>query len=123
MQTVSWEDEIKLCDGIPYDIDFAQDFSTIYLDGQLLADMPFTSIIEATSNHQTVDEIFDARNHVPCTAESYRRSRELWEQVDKFTKDERKREIKWEKNRKKRQRDYERLQEEIESCEYFLRDR
>ena len=47
MQTITWDEELNLLDGIPYDINFFQDFSNMYVEGLLLTGVLVTNLIEA----------------------------------------------------------------------------
>ena len=44
---LSWDQEIGLCDGIPYDIDFLQDFSRMSVHGFLLTNASVANLIKA----------------------------------------------------------------------------
>ncbi len=121
MQTISWEDEINLIDGIPYNIDFYQDFSTIYLNEELLIKMSIASIIEFINNHKTEIEVSDVHKPIAFSYNSYHESLEFWKIVDKFTKKEKKLAIEWENGKKKRVKDGKKLFAEIDSGEYFLK--
>jgi hypothetical protein len=110
MQTISLEEELKLIDGIPYNINFEQDFSKVCLDGYPITDIPVTSIIESIgkSKAETEAEIrtepwtCNVNKPIVYSAEDYRRNQEFRELIDKHSKEEeRKREKKWKKERKK----------------------
>ena len=47
MQTLSLEQEDRLCDGICYDIDFFQNFQSMYVEGLLITDVPVANLTEA----------------------------------------------------------------------------
>lgn len=47
MQTLSWAQENSLFDGICYDIDFSQNFQSMYVEGQLITDVPVDRLIKA----------------------------------------------------------------------------
>lgn len=94
MQTISLEEELKLIAGVPYDIDFLQDFSTIYLNNFPITDISVTDIIEF------VGEFQDGFNSYVPTAKDYPCDQRFWEKADKYMRKERKREEKW-KARKK----------------------
>ena len=47
MQTLSWAQENSLLDGICYDIDFSQDFQSMYVEGLLITDVPVARLIKA----------------------------------------------------------------------------
>ena len=95
MQTVSLDQEIKLWDGIPYDINFFQDFSALSLEGVQLSSISVSAIIEAIP--LLSDEVLEYPVTAYPSGERHRTSTELWESVEKYEKDERKREKKWEK--------------------------
>ena len=46
MQTLSLEQEDRLCDGICYDIDFFQNFQSMYVEGLLITDVPVARLIK-----------------------------------------------------------------------------
>lgn len=113
MQTISLEDEIKLIDGVAYDINFFQNFSARRIDGCPIEDIPVIDIIESILNPKTETVICAAYDNTPSW-ESYQRSQRLWEAVDKHNKEERKREKKWKKGRKKRHERAKRFMKEID---------
>lgn len=123
MQKIFWEDEIKLMAGCAYNINFDQDFSTVFFNGQPITDILVDSIIEFLNNPRIQLNIYDVTNPGFRTAEDYRRSQEFEEALDEYIKKEKKCEIKWKKKRKKRKKDYKRLWKEIESGEYFWKGR
>ena len=45
--TISWEEESRLLDGVPYLIDFFQDFSTWSIDGHIITDIPVSALLDA----------------------------------------------------------------------------
>lgn len=47
MQTLSLEDELRLLDGVPYDINFSQEASIEISAGATLRDVPVSSIVAA----------------------------------------------------------------------------
>ena len=47
MQTLSLDQAVSLCDGICYDIDFSQNFQSMYVKGLLTTDVPVANLIEA----------------------------------------------------------------------------
>ena len=96
MQTISLEDEIKLIDGIPYDIDFFQDFSNMYQTGRSIEDIPVEEIIDTLINFQN-DAVV---TYIP-TAEDYRKSEMFWEDFDEYCEIERKEMRKWKKRKGK----------------------
>ena len=58
MQTISWEAENKLIDGIPYDIDLSQDSPNICLVGFPIKEIPTKDIVKAI-NPATDAETYD----------------------------------------------------------------
>lgn len=122
MQTTSLEEAIKLIDGVPYNIDFFQNFSTVRIDGRPIENVPVDEIIESILNPESETIAYAAYDNTPSW-ESYQRDQEFWEAVDKFEKKERKREKKWKKGKKKRKENAKRLWAEIDSGEFFLKDR
>ena len=96
MQTISLEDEIKLIDGIPYDIDFFQNFSNVYQTGHPIEDIPVEEIIDTLINSPNNE----ADAYIP-TAEDYRKSEMLWEEFDEYCEKERREIRKWEKRKGK----------------------
>ena len=103
MQTISLDEEIELLEGIPYDIDFDQDFSAIYLGDQPILDMPVAYVIEFLDKGI---QIFDDSAPMLPTGEEYRRRREFWKVIDKNVKKDikrrEKREKKWERGKEER---------------------
>lgn len=87
MQTISWEDEFRLMDGIPYDLDFFQDFQSMFGNEEPAL------IVDAKIAKKSVDA------YVSSEARQY--TLELFEQADKYVKQERKREEKWERKQKR----------------------
>lgn len=84
-QTLSLEDEVRLLDGVPYDIDFS--------DGVALTDVSATDIIEAILSPPKVPVLSE------IVAQSY--SEIDWDAIDKKVKKDRKHEKKWVKEHKK----------------------
>lgn len=117
MQTISWEDEIKLMDGVVYDIDFFQDFSSVWIHEHPIKDFSVSDLIKLIDNHKN---LFTTEHYTP-TAEDYRRSQELWEQFDEYEQETKRREAKWKKGKKKRKKRVKRFWKEIDSGEYFLK--
>ena len=121
MRTTSWDEGIKLIDGILYDIDFHQDFSAISLNGKPMTDMPIDSIIELINNFEAGNKICVFESNVVPSAEEYRRSREFWEWFENYNKKERKREEKWKKDRKKRIKRFKQTLNDMDSGLYFVK--
>ena len=122
-QTILWDDEIKLIDGLPYNINFYQDFSTMRLNGHLVIDMPVSSIIEFINSPNTKFSLYDVCNPATHSAKAYQCSQEFRETFNKFNKKEKKLARKWKKNKKKRAPVSKKVFSEIDSGEYFLKNR
>lgn len=114
MQTASLEEAIKLIDGVPYNIDFFQNFSTVCIDGRPIENIPVGEIIESILNSESETITYAAYDNTPSW-ESYQREQDFWEAVDKFEKKERKRDRKWKKDSKKRHKRAEHFWNEIDS--------
>lgn len=99
MQTTSWDQEISLLDGVPYDINFSQDFSQLYLDELRITDIPVSAIIQAIVTQP--DGISENSVASDLSGKEYRESREFYEWLEKYEKDERRREKKWRKKHPK----------------------
>ena len=96
MQTISLEEEFCLIDGIPYDINFFQDFSNVYQTGRSIEDIPIEEIIDTLITFQNDAAV----TYIP-TAEDYRKSEMLWEEFDEYCEKERREIRKWEKRKGK----------------------
>ena len=92
-QTLSSEDELRLLDGVPYDIDFSREYSPEISYGVTPRDVPVADIIRAILSPPKV----------PALPASTAQNRSVidWDAIDKEMKKERKREKKWKKNHKK----------------------
>ena len=95
MQTVSLEEEIELMDGIPYGINFCDDFSEYYVYERPIEEVPIPEIIEAILKESrdaspTDNDIF--------TTSNYQQSQKFWNQMEKQSQ----KDYKKEKKRKKR---------------------
>lgn len=107
MQTTSWEDEMKLMDGVPYVIDFFQDFSDMLKDGEP------AQIVDARIVIQSM-----AKNvNTYASLKERQRTLELFKQADRYVRKERKREEKWER---KQRRDGRSKKERQRDAEYFF---
>ena len=95
MQTTSWDQEISLWDGVPYDINFSRDFSQLYLDELRITDIPVSAIIQAIVTQPGGSSEHSAASNL--SREEYQESQEFCEWFEKYEKDERKREKKWRK--------------------------
>ena len=116
-QTVSLDMEIELWDGIPYDINFFQDFSRLCLNGMWVTDIPVPEIIQAIAARS--DDVSE-RPAANCPSWKERqRSQEFCEEVDwiikKMMKKEEKQSRKHHKGKsiKEAERDFERILERL----------
>jgi hypothetical protein len=121
MQTISLGEEIELIDGIPYDIDFYQDFSDICLNRQQITDMPVAAIIEFLNNNGV--KTFDCNVPMGYMGEEYESSRVFWEALDKYEKEERKRKKKWKKGKAKRKAHVKRVLNWLDDFDSLLKER
>lgn len=97
-QTISLAECLSLLDGVPYDINFSQNFSVIHVGGRVLADITVLEITMAILNPPSVS--------VPLPApypsfEEQDRSRRFWAGVEKQQKEDQKRKEKWRKKHPK----------------------
>jgi len=121
MQKVSLEDEMQLIDGIPFDIDFYQDFSKVFLNGQAITDMPISEIVASIASVPGTENV-----PVPYDKNNYDSGLTKWEFreiLEEYEKENRKAELKWKKDKKKRKKRGKKLWEGIEDGSYFLNDR
>lgn len=96
MQTASLEEEFELMDGIPYGINFCDDFSGCYVYGRPIEEFSVPEIIEAI--FKGPKDASPTNNDIFPTS-SYRQSQEFWNQMEKQFKKERKMEKKWKKRK------------------------
>lgn len=90
MQTISLEDEWKLMDGIPYQINFFQDFSGMFdKEPALIVEVQIEIEPRAKTNERYVYP-------------KEQRTQEIFKHADKYVKKERKREEKWKEKRKRK---------------------
>lgn len=99
MQRVSLDQEVELWSGIPYNINFYQDFSTQYLDGWRIVETPVSEIIQAIVI--SPDEIPEHSDVGYPSRGDYLKSQELWDYLEKQEKKNRKREKKYRKKHPK----------------------
>lgn len=121
MQKASLEDEMQLIDGIPFDIDFSQDFSKVFLNGQVIADMAISEIIASIVRSADTENI-----PVPYDMNNYDSGLTKWEfneMLEDHEKESRKAELKWKKDKKKRKECHKKLWEEIEDGSFFLNNK
>ena len=97
MQTLSLEDEFRRMDGVVYNIDFYQDFTTVTL-GDFDNGMCISEIVEEIMNPRVID-IRQEDNTLYL--KNRQQSEDFWSLVDKKEKKEAKREKKWKKHHKK----------------------
>lgn len=94
MQTLTLEDEFRRMDGVPYIIDFYQDFSTVTLENsenRICIPEIIEEIIEEIMNPRMID--VQQQSYNP-SLEERRQSQEFWNCIAKAEKKERKREKK-----------------------------
>ncbi len=103
MQTLSLGQEINLMDGIPYNIDFFQDFSKPRLDGWRITTIPAPTLIEAIDIPISKAAILPAGNIPQETDESssYNRRQMFWDEIEEHEKEDRRRAKKWRKKHPK----------------------
>lgn len=121
MQKISLDEEMALMDGIPFDIDFSQDFSKVFLNGQPIIDMAISVIISSITSVADTEKI-----SVPYNMDNYDSVLTKWEfdqMLEEHEKENRKAERKWKKDKKKRKKRCKKLWEEIEDGTFFLTDK
>lgn len=94
MQILSLEDELKRIDGVPYAIDFYQDFSTVVLENSENG-ICIPEIIEEIMNPRMIN--VQQQSYNP-SLEERQRSMEFWDLVERERKKEIKAEKKWKKH-------------------------
>lgn len=92
-QTLSLEDELRLFDSVPYDIDFSREHPFKIWAGETLRDMPAADVMVAILSLPKVPAL-PAGTAQNCSEID-------WDAIDKEMKKERKREKKWVKNHEK----------------------
>ncbi|GEM_PF-6385535 len=97
MQTLSLEDEFKRIDGVPYIIDFYQNYTESDLEGSDNR-MGISEIIDEIMNPKMIH--VRQQNDKLCL-ENRQHSEEFWRLVNKTEKKAAKREKKWEKHHQK----------------------
>ena len=107
LQTITWDDEMKLMDGVPYDIDFKRDLTDVTCDGIPIQSIPIGQLMEPPAP-QKREQVDGNGGYIPS---------DLFEQIDKQLKKERKREEKW---RRKRKRDKRSDKEKMRDAIYFF---
>lgn len=103
MQTLSLDQEVNLMGGIPYDIDFFQDFSKLCLDRLRITTIPATTLIEAIYIPPSKAAILPAGNIPQETDEpsSYNHSQMFWDEIKELEKEDRRRAKEWRKKHPK----------------------
>ena len=99
VQTSSLDEVIELLNGVLYEINFDQDFSSICLNGQPITDLSAGAIIGLLN---IVDSKI-AADKIDTTGSSsgeYRSRREFRERFDKFERNREKQEERWKKYKK-----------------------
>lgn len=94
MQTLSLEDEFRRIDGVPYTIDFYQDFSTVALENSKNG-ICIPEIIEEIMNPRMIN--VQQQSYNP-SLEERQRSMKFWDLVERERKKEIKAEKKWKKH-------------------------
>lgn len=100
MQTISWDQEVSLCEGISYAIDFFQDFSTLLVDGLVLENAPVNTLLDAiitTPNKHPGDD-FQQKNE---DWYKFKRDHSIFDEFEAAEKKEKKRAKKWRKKHPK----------------------
>jgi hypothetical protein len=85
MQTITFDEEIKLLKGLLYEIDFDQDFASKRLNWQPISEMPVSFIIEVLNILESENEVYSTGTAV-SKAEEYRRDEEFLESVGTYNK-------------------------------------
>lgn len=97
-QIISWDQETKLWDGVPFDIDFSRDFSVVRIDGHAITDIPMGEMSGAILNPPSTPALPPV--WLP-SFEEQERSRRFWADIEKQEKKERKRKLKWKRKHPK----------------------
>lgn len=97
-QIISWDQETKLWDGVPFDINFSQDFSVACIDGRALTGIPMDEVFRALLNPLSAPALSPV---LPLSFEEQERSRMFWADIEKQEKKERKRKLKWKRKHPK----------------------
>lgn len=87
--TISWEEESRLLDGVPYLIDFFQNFSTWSIDGHIITDIPVSALLDAIVVSPHENTTYTTHNLPPERNSSFN-----WDYVDKQLEKKRKWETK-----------------------------
>lgn len=103
MQALSWDQEVSLCDGIYYDIDFSQTFQSMYVEGLLITDVSVANLTEViddlTSKIVSPSAgVFPQKENDQYDEESFRNALEL---ATTKARKEIKQEKKWKKTHEK----------------------
>ena len=95
------EEETKLIDGLPYDIDLNQNFSFYSLDGHPIEEVSVHTLLKFITNVENADTMPPYADCSTPSAEDYQRTQELWECLYNDSKKRRKLEKKWKNKRPK----------------------
>lgn len=109
---------MQLIDGIPFDIDFSQDFSKVFLNGHAITNMAISEIVASIASVADTENI-----PAPYVMNNYDSGLTKWEFneiLEKHEMESRKAERKWKKDKKKRKKRCKELWEEIEDGSFFL---
>ena len=97
MQKLTWDKVIRRCDGVPYDINFDQDFSSLYV---VVVERPITEI-PVTALIETARLLLDQASDLSKIDDPYYRQRRpsmsVIERAEQQRRNELKREKKWRK--------------------------
>ena len=98
-QTLSLEEEFRLIEGVPYELDIFQNFSGLYLNGNAIQDISTSDLcklLEGTENTVMADSVNTRR----FEAEDYQLHLRVQEAMDREIRASRK-ERRWEKKKDK----------------------
>ena len=98
-QTLSLEEEFRLIEGVPYDLDIFQNFSGLYLNGNTIQDISTSylcKLLEGTENTVMADSVNTRR----FEAEDYQLHLRVQEAMDREIRASRK-ERRWEEKKDK----------------------
>lgn len=113
MQKISLEEEFRLIDGIAYDIDIYQDFSTTFWEGKLLNDLPVADIMNAILQSE------ETYSHGNYSREDWQKSQKIWDLIDESIKKEQRAQKKWEKRDRKPQNQKEAVENFKRAVKHF----
>ena len=113
MQKISLEEEFRLIDGIAYDIDIYQDFSTTFWEGKLLNDLPVADIMYAILQSEAT------YSHGNYSRDAGQKSQKIWDLIDESIKKEQRAQKKWEKRDRKPQNQKEAVENFKRAVKHF----